>query len=62
MKEVDELWTVRDVATYLRVPVATIYQWRHRRCGPPGRRVGRYVRFDPDEVRAWFATRDNGVA
>jgi len=62
MKDVNELWTVHEVATYLRVPVATIYQWRHRRCGPPGHRVGRYVRFDPDEVRTWFATRDDGVA
>jgi excisionase family DNA binding protein len=62
MKDVEELWTVLEVAAYLRVPVATIYQWRHRRWGPPGRRVGRYVRFDPDEVRAWFSARDDGVA
>ena len=62
MTDAESLWTIKEVAAFLRVPVGTIYQWRHRRCGPPGRRVGRYVRFDPDEVRAWFSTRDDGVA
>ncbi|MBV9920960.1 MAG: helix-turn-helix domain-containing protein [Pseudonocardia sp.] len=62
MKDSETLWTIQEVAAYLRVPVATIYQWRHRRSGPPGRRVGRYVRFDPGDVRAWFNARDNGVA
>ena len=62
MKDTERLWTVREVAAYLQVPVATVYQWRHRHSGPPGRRVGRYVRFDPDDVRAWFNTRDDGIA
>jgi predicted DNA-binding transcriptional regulator AlpA len=33
--------------------VQTIYQWRTRGYGPPGRRVGKHVRFLPDDVRAW---------
>lgn len=50
---VERLWTVEDVAAYLRVPVTTLYQWRYRRVGPRASRVGRYLRYDPAEVRAW---------
>lgn len=49
----DQLWTVRDVSAFLRVPVGTIYQWRVRGEGPPAMRLGRHLRFDPDEVEAW---------
>ena len=48
------LWGVQDVATYLGVPVMTIYHWRRTGYGPKGTRVGRYVRYRPDDVRAWF--------
>jgi excisionase family DNA binding protein len=48
------LWTVEDVAEYLAVPVRTIYRWRAHGYGPPGRRVGKYVRYRPQDVTAWF--------
>jgi excisionase family DNA binding protein len=47
-------WEVEDVAEYLRVPVQTLYQWRKRKYGPPAARVGRHLRYDPADVRAWF--------
>lgn len=50
----DRLWSVERTADYLGVPVGTIYQWRSRRKGPRGFRVGRFVRFDPAEVRRWL--------
>lgn len=50
----DRLWGVKDVAHYLGVPVATLYQWRYLGYGPKSRRVGRYVRYEPADVRAWF--------
>jgi DNA-binding transcriptional MerR regulator len=56
------LWTVQDVAAYLRVPVQTVYAWRSRGIGPEGRRVGQYVRYQPDVVRAWFESLDTEVA
>jgi predicted DNA-binding transcriptional regulator AlpA len=56
------LWSVAETADFLGIPVATLYQWRYRGYGPPGRRVGRYVRYDPREVRAWFAAQDDGAA
>ncbi|MFP8905630.1 helix-turn-helix domain-containing protein [Streptomyces fenghuangensis] len=42
-----------DLAELLGVPVETVYQWRRKRIGPPGFRVGRHLRFDPDDVRRW---------
>ncbi|MBV1949670.1 AlpA family transcriptional regulator [Streptomyces sp. BV129] len=42
-----------DVADLLGVPVETVYQWRRKRTGPKGFRVGRHLRFDPEDVRAW---------
>lgn len=49
----DRLWTVDDVSAFLGVPVATLYQWRHRGDGPPGVRLGKHLRFDPARVREW---------
>ena len=49
----ERLWGPKDVAEYLGIPVQTIYQWRTRGYGPPVRRVGKHVRFLPDDVRAW---------
>lgn len=46
-------WTVEDVAAFLGIPVGTLYQWRSRRVGPPAHKVGKYLRYLPDEVRAW---------
>ncbi len=51
---VDPVWTIHDVAGYLRVPVETLYTWRKHRTGPPASRIGRHLRYDPAEVRAWF--------
>ncbi|MFV2111080.1 helix-turn-helix domain-containing protein [Salinispora arenicola] len=53
MKTVDELWTIRDVSAYLRVPAETLYRWRKVKYGPPAARVGRHLRYEPDTVRAW---------
>jgi excisionase family DNA binding protein len=58
----ERLWGVRDVAEYLGIPVQTIYQWRTKNYGPPGRRMGKHVRFVPEEVRAWVASLSLEVA
>jgi excisionase family DNA binding protein len=36
MESKDRLLTVQELAAYLAVPVATVYQWRWRGEGPPG--------------------------
>lgn len=59
----EPLWTPTDVAAYLSVPVQTLYQWRRKHTGPPCRRVGRHLRYEPNAVRTWFAElSDDGVA
>jgi excisionase family DNA binding protein len=50
----ENLWSVDDLAAYVGVPRATIYVWSSRRVGPPGVRVGRYLRFRPAEVESWL--------
>ncbi|MEU5978829.1 helix-turn-helix domain-containing protein [Streptomyces sp. NPDC047315] len=42
-----------DIAAIFKVPKETVYQWRKKHIGPPGFRVGKYVRYDPAAVRAW---------
>lgn len=55
-KDLEPLWTIEDVAAYLRVPVQTLYQWRYKNIGPPSRKCGRHLRYDPAAVRAWFVS------
>lgn len=55
------LWGIEDVSAYLGVPVGTLYQWRTRGYGPPGRRIGKYVRYKPDDVERWFESQAEGV-
>jgi predicted DNA-binding transcriptional regulator AlpA len=55
-----KLWGVRETAEYLGVPVGTLYQWRAKRYGPPSRRIGRYVKYVPGEVRTWVHNQPEG--
>ena len=48
----ERMWTPKDVSAFLGgVPVATLYQWRHKGIGPKSRRVGRHLRYKPEDVR-----------
>lgn len=49
----EPLWTARDVADFLGVPVSTLYQWRYRHTGPRACRVGRHLRYRSTDVLAW---------
>jgi DNA-binding transcriptional MerR regulator len=51
---IDRLWTPKEVSEYLRVPKATLYQWRYLGIGPKAGRVGRHLRYDPKDVITWF--------
>lgn len=62
VEKLERLWTISDVSEYLGVPVATLYSWRSAGRGPASRRVGKYVRYVPDEVRAWVEALPIGVA
>jgi len=55
-RAVRQLMTVEEVAELLQVPVRTIYDWRYRGLGPAAIRVGRYVRYEPDEINRWLGS------
>ncbi|MFI9834022.1 helix-turn-helix domain-containing protein [Streptomyces sp. NPDC051913] len=53
----DRYLTPDDIADMFGVPLETVYQWRRKRTGPPGFRVGKHVRYDPADVRAYVSQR-----
>ncbi|MGG2465614.1 helix-turn-helix domain-containing protein [Streptomyces sp. RGM 3693] len=53
----DRYLVPEDIAEMFEVPLETVYQWRKKRVGPPGFRVGKHVRYDPADVRAWVMKR-----
>ncbi|MER6184676.1 helix-turn-helix domain-containing protein [Streptomyces sp. NPDC001652] len=48
-----------DIAEIFDVPKETVYQWRKKNIGPPGFRIGKYVRYDPEDVRAYVTSLKN---
>lgn len=67
MAEPRPLATAPEVADYLRVPVATLHQWRHKGTGPRASKTGRYLRYDWEDVKQWLdgnatGARHQGVA
>ena len=53
LKDVGDLWTIDEVASYLGVPKQTIYCWRTTGYGPHGFRVGKHLRWRAATVIAW---------
>jgi excisionase family DNA binding protein len=50
----ERLWTLEETASFLAIPVSTLYKLNHKRTGPAFFRVGRHCRYDPREVAAWL--------
>ncbi|MET8127673.1 helix-turn-helix domain-containing protein [Streptomyces sp. NPDC005065] len=53
----DRYLTPDDIAEIFDVPKETVYQWRKKRTGPPGFRIGKHIRYDPAVVRRYVAER-----
>ncbi len=50
------LWDVGDVAAYLKVTKSWVYE----HVGDlPGWKMGKYWRFDPDDIREWVRSADD---
>ena len=49
-----QLLSPDDLASYLGVPLKTVYNWRTEGKGPRGIKVGRHVRFRMNDVQAWL--------
>jgi hypothetical protein len=50
----EPLLTESELSGRIRVAVATLRRWRWSGGGPPFVRVGRCVRYDANDVRAWL--------
>ncbi|MEV4614875.1 helix-turn-helix domain-containing protein [Kitasatospora sp. NPDC049258] len=53
--------TPENIAELFEVPLETVYQWRRKRTGPPGFRVGRHVRYHPAAVAQWVAAQSEAA-
>lgn len=62
MTAMERLWSTQELANFLGLPVQTIYQWRKRKYGPPGRRMGRHIRYRQSEVERWIDSLDGRAA
>lgn len=54
-----ELWTIEDLASYLKVSVKTVRDWRLRGIAPRALKLGRHVRFRPEDVHEWLELRES---
>ena len=51
----EPLMDVAELATYLGIPVSTVYDWRVHGKGPTAYRFGKHLKFAISDVRAWIA-------
>lgn len=57
----EPLWTLHEVATYLKVHPKTVRRWLKCRALPCVR-VGTRIRFDPSDVALWVSARKEGAS
>jgi excisionase family DNA binding protein len=55
--QTEQLWAADQTADFLRISLETLYRLRAAGDGPPAYRIGRQLRFVPDEVRGWLEQR-----
>ena len=53
MRNIEPLWTFADVAEFCQVGVRTVKRWHANGELPAPIRLGRAVRFRPDDIRQW---------
>ncbi len=54
MDEKSRLLTPEEVSALIGVPVATLAQWRYRKCALPYLRIGRLVRYSQADVESFL--------
>lgn len=55
-----KLITPPELAELTGVPERTLAQWRYLGNGPAYVKVGRHVRYRPEDVQAWLALQTRG--
>ena len=48
-----------DVARVTRMSIASVRRWRLMKIGPPYKKLGAAVRYDPRELRRWLESLPN---
>lgn len=48
------LWTLEQVSEFTATPLSTLYSLRSAGRGPSGFRIGRSLRFRPEDVSNWI--------
>jgi excisionase family DNA binding protein len=61
-RNMTKLLTPTEVAELLDVPANTLPMWRYRGGGPRFVKVGRHVRYRPEDVDAWLDAHTRGGA
>jgi excisionase family DNA binding protein len=51
----EPLMDVAELASYLGLPVSTVYDWRVHGKGPVAYRFGKHLKFAVSDVRDWVA-------
>lgn len=46
-----------SAANFLGASVRSLQQWRVRGCGPKFIKIGRLVRYSPDDLKEWIESR-----
>jgi predicted DNA-binding transcriptional regulator AlpA len=49
-----------DVARITRLYVASVRRWRYLKQGPKYLKIGSAVRYRPEDINAWLASRPTG--
>jgi predicted DNA-binding transcriptional regulator AlpA len=60
MAKQEQLLNERDIAEITGMSLATVRRWRLLRQGPPFRKLGGAVRYRPEELEDWLASRPTG--
>jgi predicted DNA-binding transcriptional regulator AlpA len=56
--EAKEWFSPAQLAEWLDIPLATIYDWRKRKRGPHGTRLEGHVRYRRAHIEAWIAAQE----
>ena len=57
----EALWTPDELSGFLSIPEKTLREWRSKGYGPPWRKVGKHVRYEPSKVRKWLDSLTGGA-
>jgi hypothetical protein len=55
----DEMLTLQEACTFLRVPEGTLRYWRHLGAGPLSFKIGRHVRYWRTDLILWLTEQTN---